>query len=121
MLYSGAGMPIVFVVSQDWLLRAGVRAELRERGIEAIGMESADEVGRALANGTAPSAMVLDAGSTPARDRGVAALAGRVPTILIAPRIHSLPTLPAATILNRPVRIGEVVESVVKLIRGLAA
>ena len=41
-------MPVVFVVARDWTLRMGVRAELRELGIEALGMESAEDAGRAL-------------------------------------------------------------------------
>src|ERR1700730_13194111 len=47
MLYSPAKMAIVFVIARDWTLRTPVRAELRELGIDALGMESPEDVGRA--------------------------------------------------------------------------
>src|SRR5262249_58954692 len=62
---SSARMPIVFVISKDWTLRALVRAELRHAGIEALGMESVDDAGRAIAEGHAPSAIGLDAAQEP--------------------------------------------------------
>ena len=47
-------MHTVFVIATDWTLRAGVRAELRELGIDALGMDSADDAGRALAENQTP-------------------------------------------------------------------
>jgi hypothetical protein len=41
----GLSMAVVFVVSRDWTLRATVRAELREAGVDAMGLETADDVG----------------------------------------------------------------------------
>jgi len=35
MRYSKIWMPVVFVIATDWKLRTAVRAELRERGIDA--------------------------------------------------------------------------------------
>lgn len=34
------GMIVVFVIASDWTMRTAVRAELRELGIDALGMDS---------------------------------------------------------------------------------
>jgi hypothetical protein len=54
-------MPTVFVIATDWTLRTGVRAELLELDIDALGMDSADDAGRALADNQTPTAIVLEA------------------------------------------------------------
>lgn len=115
-------MPTVFVIAQDWALRAGVRAELRESGIEALGMETVGEAARRLAEGAAPSAIVLEAG---AAEHGLAALdrfAPQVPLIVVASRTETSP-IPekAAAVFYRPVRVGEIVACVQRLLRGQAA
>ncbi len=56
-------MPTVFVIGKDWRLRSLVRAELREHGVEALGMETLDDAGRAIASGTMPTVVVIDATS----------------------------------------------------------
>lgn len=109
-------MPVVYVIAEDWALRAGVRAELRERGIEALGMESASDAGVALAADEMPDAMVLDAGAKAASEAAIQLLAERVPTILIASRSEATPRLRAAKIFYRPVRIAEIVEAVAELL-----
>jgi hypothetical protein len=114
-------MPVVFVVARDWILRAGVRAELRERGIEALGMESSEEVGKALAEGTTPSAIVLDATEETPENPAFQQLARRVPVVLIASRTLKPPPFPAAAVLNRPVRIDDVVVCVCRILQGCAA
>lgn len=114
-------MPVVFVVARDWMLRAGVRAELRDRGIEALGMESSKDVGTALAQGTAPSAIVLDATEDGTEDPALQQLARRVPVVLIASRTLKSFPFPAAAVLNRPVRIGDVVACVCRILQGCAA
>ena len=43
-----SGMPTVFVIAQDWQLRTSVRAELREQGVEALGMERVDDAAQAI-------------------------------------------------------------------------
>jgi len=53
-------MPVVFVVASDWTLRSAIRAELRELGIEALGVETADDVGRAVAAGEMPALIVVE-------------------------------------------------------------
>jgi DNA-binding NtrC family response regulator len=114
-------MPVVFVIAEDWTLRSGVRAELREHGIEALGMESASDAGRALAAGPSPAAVVLDSGAKAAADPAIQQLASRVPTIVIASSMQSAPALPAAKIFHRPVRIAEIVSAVLDLLKGQTA
>jgi DNA-binding response OmpR family regulator len=133
MLYSPAKMAIVFVIARDWTLRTAVRAELRELGIEALGMESAEDIGRALAEGQMPAAVVLEGTAEIAGDPAVQKLIERVPTVLIASRTETLPLQPAragdavgrprfAAIFYRPVRIAEIVARVRELLeRGTAA
>jgi DNA-binding response OmpR family regulator len=133
MLYSPAKMAIVFVIARDWTLRTAVRAELRELGIEALGMESAEDFGRALAAGQMPAAVVLEGTAEIAGDPAVQKLIERVPTVLIASRTETLPQLFSrpegaaggprfAAIFYRPVRIAEIVARVRELLeRGAAA
>jgi hypothetical protein len=116
MLYFAAGMPVCFVVARDWKLRTAVRAELRERGIDALGMESADDVGRAIASGQLPGAVVVEADSELLSQAGIAELAARVPAILIASRIEKIALPSARRVLYRPVRIGEIVDAVKELL-----
>ncbi len=128
MLYFPAGMPTVFVISRDWTLRATVRAELRDLGVDALGMESSEDLAEALAHGKAPSAVVLDAASEtatlsrPATRAAVANLAKRVPLLVVASRVDAAPPLEGATVvLYRPVRVGEIVACVQQLLEGRAA
>jgi hypothetical protein len=111
-------MPTVFIIAQDWLLRASIRAELRERGIEALGMESAEEAAKRLAEGTVPSALVWEpTGEAP--PAGLESLAGRVPAVVVGSRATPAPLLEhAAAVFYRPVRVGDIVASVLELLRG---
>jgi hypothetical protein len=133
MLYSGVKMAIVFVIARDWKLRTAVRAELRELGIDALGMESAEDVGRAVAAGQIPAVVVLEGTAEIAGDTAIQKLIERAPTILIASRTENLPRSPAvagdveggrgfAAVYYRPVRIVEIVGRVRELLaRGTAA
>jgi len=122
MRYSKNGMPVVFVIAKDWKLRATVRAELRERGIDALGMDSAEDVGRALAGGAMPAVIVLDANAELAGDPAIQGLAARVPTVLVASRVETVALPRVAFVFYRPVRIGEIVEKVSELLgRGEVA
>ncbi len=115
-------MAIVFVIARDWTLRAAVRAELRELGIEALGLESAEDVERALAAGQMPASAVLEATADLAADPAVQSLVGRVPTIVIASRTESVPLPSVAAVLYRPVRVADIVSRVGDiLIRGTTA
>jgi DNA-binding response OmpR family regulator len=116
MRYSKNGMPVVFVIAKDWKLRAAVRAELRERGIDALGMDSAEDAGRALAGGTMPAVVVLEANAELAGDVAVQSLVGRVPTILVASRTETVALPRVAAVFYRPVRIEEIVAKVSELL-----
>ena len=114
-------MPTVFVIGQDWQLRANVRAELREQGVEALGMESLDDAAKAIAAGTIPAAVVFDAADEAVSEPALTNLARRVPVILVASRTTAAPSLEGiAAVLWRPVRVGEVVEQVKQVLKGQA-
>jgi DNA-binding response OmpR family regulator len=117
MLYSGGKMPVVFVIARDWTLRTSVRAELRERAIEALGMESAAQAGAAIAAGEMPAVVVMEAVSDIASDPAIQKLVERVPTILVASRTETVPLPRVDTVLYRPVRIGEIVARIQELLR----
>ena len=107
-------MPIVFVVSRDWTLRAAVRAELREAGVEALGLETADDVGKALARGVVPSVVVIDGAELDtqlARDE-MENLARYVAVLVVDSRVSPAPEIPGAERLLRPVSIGDIVAKV---------
>jgi hypothetical protein len=118
-------MSLVFVIARDWKLRAAVRAELRERGVEALGMDSPDDAGRTIASGEMPAAVVLEGTAELVSDPGIKNLVTQVPTILIASRTEKIPLSPGQTeqnprlgaVLYRPVRIEEIVSGVLGLLR----
>jgi hypothetical protein len=115
-------MPVVFVIAHDWTLRTSVRAELLEAGIHALGMESPEDAGRALASGQLPAVVVLEATAGLADDPAVTDLVARVPTVLVASHAEKLDLPPVAMVLYRPVRIGEIATKVRELAaRGHAA
>lgn len=110
------------MIAMDWRLRAAVRAELRERGIDALGMDSAEDVGRALAGSAMPAVVVLEANAELACDPAIQGLVARVPTVLVASRTETVALPRVAAVFYRPVRIGEIVAKVSKLLgRGQAA
>jgi len=111
-------MPICFVIARDWKLRASVRAELRERGIRALGLETPDDAGRAMARGQMPAVLVVEACSEFASDPAFRALMSRVPAIVIASRVESAPLPRVDTVLYRPVRIAEIVARVEALLKS---
>jgi DNA-binding response OmpR family regulator len=115
-------MPTVFVVAQDWMLRAGVRAELREKGIEALGMETIEDAARAIAAGQMPSAIVLESGAEGTHNTAAGQLARGVPTLVIASHVkqNEIPAT-AAAVLYRPASVGEIVARVLELLKGLPA
>ena len=111
-------MPVVFLIASDWTLRTALRAELREFGIKAMGMESPGDVGQAVAAGENPSAVVLEGIPQLAGDPAIKALVKRVPTVLIASRTERINDLaPLAAVLYRPVRIAEIVRRVQELLQ----
>jgi FixJ family two-component response regulator len=125
-------MPIAFVISDNWMLRTGVRAELRERGIEAMGLESAREAVARMDGGAGPAVLVVDAGSgaesghvagadVGAEDVAIGKLLDSgVPAILISSRTVTSPPWKPAVLLPRPVRIAEISAAVQRLLKGYA-
>jgi DNA-binding response OmpR family regulator len=108
--------PVVYVIAPDWTMRTAVRAELREMGVEALGMDSADDAGRAMSSGRIPDAVVVEATAELLDNPGIQTLVRHVPAVLIASRTVkvSLPEAPA--VLYRPVRVAEVVARVNELL-----
>ena len=122
MRYSRNGMPVVFVIATDWKLRAAVRAELRERGMDALGMDSPADAGRVLAQGTMPNAAVLEATAHLADDPAIQGLVKRVPTVLVASRTETVLLPEVAAVFYRPVSVGDIVSKVSEILaRGQAA
>ncbi|MGH9681022.1 MAG: hypothetical protein ACRD4Y_13825 [Candidatus Acidiferrales bacterium] len=109
-------MPVVFVIAPDWTMRTAVRAELLEMGIDARGMDSADDVGRAHASGSLPNAVVLEATVELLDDSRILNLIQAVPTVMVASRTTRVSLPDAAVVLYRPVRIGEIVSRVRELL-----
>ena len=109
-------MPVVFVIAQDWTFRAAVRAELLEKGINALGMESGDDIARVLRASELPRVAVVEAIAELLDDRTIQNLLRRVPVVLIASHTLTVPLPDAQAILYRPVRIGEIVDRVIELL-----
>lgn len=112
-------MPTVFVIARDWTLRGAVRAELRERGVEALGLEAAEDATKTIAAGTLPDAIILD--SAAARTPAAAQLSRRFSVLLVASRTEPVPELGTVAVLWRPVQVNEIVEHVTQLLKGRAA
>lgn len=117
-------MSQICIVGRDWKFRALVRAELREEGYEALGLETLDEVGKAIARrDLSPAALVFDLSESDDPDRDLASLhslAHSLPIILIASHAH-LP-VPSAlpegiTLLYRPLAVSDVLNRVRALLR----
>lgn len=120
MLYCWARMPTVFIIARDWPLRAMVRAELIEQGVDAIAMEFSAEAGSRIAAGVLPSVVVLEASSQ--IEPGLESLAHRVPFVIVASGVaEDVWPAAAARILHRPIRIAEVVAAVLSLLHGRPA
>ena len=118
MLYCAAEMPVVFIVSGDWDLRGAVRAELREAGIEALGLETVEDMARVIAGGIAPSLVVLDGAQLHNQEirQSLKHLSSRLPVVVIDSRLDPAPPLPGATTMLRPVQIREIVARVLAML-----
>ena len=114
-------MPVVFVIAQDWTLRAAVRAELLEKGINAFGIESGDDIAHALRASEFPRVVVLEAIAELLGDLTIQNLLRRVPVVLIASHTLTVPLPEAQVVLYRPVRIGEIVDRVIELLNARPA
>lgn len=110
----------MFIVSGDWDLRGAARAELREAGIEALGLETVEDMARVIAGGIAPS-LVLDGAQLHNSEmrRALENLSSRVPLLVIDSRLDPAPPLPGATTMLRPVQIKEIVARILAMLPGL--
>lgn len=118
MLYPASRMPVVFIVSGEWDLRGAVRAELREAGIEALGMETIEEMGRTIAGGIAPSLIVLDGAqlhNTETR-QALQNLSSRLPILVVDSRPNPATPLAGAQTILRPVQVREIVARVLSML-----
>jgi DNA-binding response OmpR family regulator len=116
-------MPVVFIVSGEWDLRGAVRAELREAGIEALGMETADDMARMIASGIVPSLLVIDGAvlhKTGARG-AVQNLSSRVSVLVIDSRLNPAPLMPGGTTILRPVQVKEIVARILAMLSSPAS
>jgi len=109
-------IPVVYVIAPDWTMRTAVRAELREMGIEALGMDSAEDAGRAMASGQLPNVVVLEATEELLGDIRIQNLVRRFPAVMIASRTVKVSLPDTANVLYRPVRIAEIVARVSELL-----
>jgi hypothetical protein len=123
MLYPVSKMPVVFIVSGEWELRGAVRAELREAGIEALGMETVEDMARMIASGVAPSLVALDGAQLhkPQTRAALQNLASRVPMLVIDSRVNPAPALPGAHTILRPVQVKEIVARVLSMLSSPAS
>jgi hypothetical protein len=123
MLYSASKMPVVFIVSGEWDLRGAVRAELREVGIEALGMESVEDMARMIAGGIAPALVVLDGAQLggPETREALQNLSSRLPLLVIDSRLNPAPPLLDASTILRPVQVKEIVARVLEMLSSPAS
>ena len=96
-----------------------LRAQLRELGVDALGMERTDDAARAIADGQMPAAVVLETSSAE-KSEAMTELARRVPLIVVASGLERIDLPEAAAIFHRPVRVGEIVARVIQALKGQA-
>jgi DNA-binding response OmpR family regulator len=115
-------MATVFVISPDWMLRAGLRAELREQGIETLGFATVGDAAQAVDAEHPPSVIAVEAAEYPTAARWRAGLQGHAPILVVASALESVPDLENADrLLMRPVRIGDVAAQIKNLLKGIPA
>ncbi|MCL6480359.1 MAG: hypothetical protein K6U02_01405 [Firmicutes bacterium] len=115
-------MATVFVISPDWKLRAGLRAELREQGIETLGFATVGDAAQAVDAEHPPSVIVVEAADYPTAARWRASLYGHTPILAVVSALESVPELENADqLLLRPARIGDVAAQIQNLLKGIPA
>jgi DNA-binding NtrC family response regulator len=118
-----SGAPVVWIVDADHWPRASLRAELLERGYEAIGFEGARDAVLALARGRPrrPDLVVVDlAGQTADLQSLVALLRARAPAVGVGGALEwaaePVKSLAWAAELHRPVTVGTIADAVEALV-----
>jgi hypothetical protein len=110
--------PVLWLIDADHWPRALLRAELIERGYDAIGFESVDDaiVRLAADRPRRPRLVVLDLAGQPVTPGVVALLsAGGVPVLGIAGAVEATAareTLGLTRVLRRPLSLGEIADAV---------
>jgi len=116
-------MPVIFIVSGEWNLRGAVRAELREAGLAALGMETVEDMARTIAGGIVPDLVVLDGAQLlrPESRQPLENLSSRLPVLVIDSRVSSAPPLQGSQTIVRPVQIKEIVARVFAMLPAWAS
>jgi DNA-binding response OmpR family regulator len=111
-------MPVVFIVSGEWDLRGALRAELREAGVAALGMETVEDMAQMIAGGTAPDLVVLDGEllHRPEMRQALENLSSRLPVLVVDSRLSPAPPLSRAQTISRPVQVREIVARVLAML-----
>lgn len=108
---------MVWIIDAEQWPRALLRAELIERGVDAVGYVTVRDAADSLP-WRAPDAIVVDLRGQPIPlvER---LLKLDVPIVVVAaaPELHDLPEGGWAAVLRRPVTIGEIAERVIALLR----
>jgi hypothetical protein len=109
---------VLLIMPQQWP-RALLRAELREEGYDAIGARNLSEAARYPAadpeRGPVRLVLVDDAALTPEHEgllEPLLARHGRPPAMLLARAGHTVPDRSWTRVLQRPVRIDDIVQAV---------
>jgi DNA-binding response OmpR family regulator len=115
-------LPTVFVISEDWTLRAAVRAELLEHGMETLGFDCVEDALRAAADGHWPALVLADDSVLEPGKPELTSLLRRSSLLLITSGTGAAPDLPpGAMVLRRPVRVGEITARVRQILEGQPA
>jgi hypothetical protein len=121
----GVSDPVVWIVDSEHWPRACLRAELIERGYDALGFETlADALVRLVLPGSpGPRVVVIDLTDQPVDRRQLesfvragAALIGIAGAVEVARPAQG--NLPWTVLLQRPVSLGEIAGCVARLLRG---
>jgi DNA-binding response OmpR family regulator len=107
---------VVWIIDAEQWPRALLRAELIERGFDAVGHVTADDAIKSLP-WRPPDAIVVDLRSQHLPDVERLLEIG-VPVLVIGgrPEIHDLPKREWAAVMRRPVSIGEIADRVEALV-----
>ena len=114
------------VVVKDWKVRAFIRAELIEEGIRTFAVERMCEAEEWLADpGVLPIIIIYDTNNqeNPTQDlKRLSDLASRIPVLIITTpaekREINFDELGFKHVIQRPIRIGDVVGSVKEILKG---
>jgi hypothetical protein len=125
-----AGAPVVWVVDADHWPRAYLRAELIERGYDAVGFPALRDALTALpvarARGRRPALVVVDLGALDVEPRLLDALGRAGAPVLgvagaAAAEDELVRAFPWAALVRRPVTIGAIADAVERLITSARA